>query len=101
MAAELNSRFLDGALNNTLRATYSHQYDPRSQEGGYFPGVDIVVGEGSERAIYTVIGSETYTYGNLRDVHTALVTDELTYSAGIHNLLLGAQFEYNHTTNGY
>ncbi|MBP3203184.1 MAG: TonB-dependent receptor [Bacteroidales bacterium] len=101
VAAELNSRFLDGALNNTLRATYSHQYDPRSQEGGYFPGVDIVVGEGSERAIYTVIGSETYTYGNLRDVHTALVTDELTYSAGIHNLLLGAQFEYNHTTNGY
>jgi hypothetical protein len=100
-AAELNSRFLDGRLNNTLRATYSHQYDPRTQEGGYFPGVDIVVGTGSDRAIYTVIGSETYTYGNLRDVHTALVTDELTLSAGIHNLLLGAQFEYNHTTNGY
>lgn len=101
LAAELNSRFLDGKLNNTLRATYSHQYDPRSQEGGYFPGVDVVVGTGSDRAIYTVIGSETYTYGNLRDVHTALITDELTLSAGIHNLLLGLQFEYNHTTNGY
>ena len=101
VAAELNSRFLDGKLNNTLRATYSHQYDPRSQEGGYFPGVDIVVGEKSDRAIYTVFGTETFSYGNLRDVHTALVTDELTLSAGIHNLLLGAQFEYNHTTNGY
>ncbi len=101
VAAELNSRFMDGKLNNTLRATYSHQYDPRSQEGGYFPGVDIVVGEGSNRAIYTVFGSETYTYGNLRDVHTVLATDELTYSTGIHNLLAGFQFEYNHTTNGY
>ena len=101
VAAELNSRFLDGKLNNTLRATYSHQYDPRSQEGGFFPGVDIVVGEGSGRAIYTVFGAETYTYGNLRDVHTVLATDELSYTAGIHNLLLGMQFEYNHTTNGY
>ena len=101
VAAELNSRFLDGKLNNTLRATYSHQYDPRTQEGGYFPGVDIVVGEGSNRAIYAVFGSETFSYGNLRDVHTVLATDELTLSAGIHNLLLGAQFEYNHTTNGY
>ena len=101
VAAELNSRFFDGRLNNTLRATYSHQYDPRSQEGGYFPGVDIVVGKGSERAIYTVVGSETYSYGNLRDVHTTLVTDEITLSSGVHNFLLGAQFEYNHTTNGY
>ena len=70
VAAELNSRFLDGKLNNTLRATYSHQYDPRTQEGGYFPGVDMVVGEGGNRAIYTVFGSETFSYGNLRDVHT-------------------------------
>ena len=103
VAAELNSRFLDGKLNNTLRATYSHQYDPRTQEGGYFPGVDIVVGtdKTNDRAIYTVFGSETYSYGNLRDVHTVLATDELTLSAGIHNILLGAQFEYNHTTNGY
>ena len=101
VAAELNSRFLDGKLNNTLRATYSHQYDPRTQEGGYFPGVDMVVGTGGNRAIYSVFGSETFSYGNLRDVHTVLATDELTLSAGIHNFLLGAQFEYNHTTNGY
>ena len=101
MAAELNSRFLDGKLNNTLRATYSRQYDPRTQEGGYFPGVDMVVYEGDDPAIYAVFGSETFSYGNLRDVHTVLATDELTLSAGIHNLLLGAQFEYNHTTNGY
>ena len=101
VAAELNSRFLDGKLNNTLRATYSHQYDPRTQEGGYFPGVDMVVGTGGNRAIYSVFGSETFSYGNLRDVHTVLATDDLTLSAGIHNFLLGAQFEYNHTTNGY
>lgn len=97
VAGELNSRFLDGKLNNSLRATYSHQYDPRQQDGGFFPGVDIVVGD----AVYTTVGSEAYTYGNIRDVHTVLVSDELTLSAGIHNLLLGAQFEYNNTINGY
>ena len=97
VAGELNSRFLDGKLNNSLRATYSHQYDPRQQDGGFFPGVDIVVGD----AIYTTVGTEAYTYGNIRDVHTVLVSDELTLSAGIHNLLLGAQFEYNNTINGY
>lgn len=97
VAGELNSRFLDGALNNVLRVTYSHQYDPRQQDGGFFPGVDIVIDD----AIYTTIGTEAYTYGNIRNVHTILASDELTYSKGIHNLLLGAQFEYNNTINGY
>ena len=33
VAAELNSRFLEGRLTNTLRYTYSHQYEPRSYDG--------------------------------------------------------------------
>ena len=42
VAAELNSRFLDSRLTNTLRYTYSHQYEPRSYDGGIFPTVDIL-----------------------------------------------------------
>ena len=97
VAAELNSRFMDGRLNNVFRATYSKQNDPRSQEGGYFPGVDITVGDG----FYATFGSEVYTFGNLRNVDTVVATDELTLSAGAHNLLLGLQAEYNHIRNGY
>ncbi len=97
VAAELNSRFLDGALNNTFRATYSHQYEPRSVDGGYFPFVDIVVAGN----IYTTFGYEAFSYGNLRDVSTVVATDELTWNVGRHTLLFGAQFEYDNTKNGF
>lgn len=97
IAAELNSRFLDGRLNNMLRATYSHQYEPRSTEGGFFPFVDIAV----EGDIYTSFGTELFSYGNLRDVTTFNVTDEVSFSAGMHNLFAGVQFESNETKNGF
>lgn len=37
VAAELNSRFMDSRLTNTLRYTYSHQYEPRSYDGRHLP----------------------------------------------------------------
>ena len=104
VAGELNSRFLGGRLNNVLRGTYSYQNYHREQDGGYFPGINIAVkgtGTDDKYYMYNVMGYETYTAGNLRQVHTALVTDELSYTLGVHNMLLGAQFEYNHTKNGY
>lgn len=95
--AELNSRFLDGRLNNVLRAAYAHQYEPRSTEGGEFPFVDIVVGENT----YTSFGTELFSYGNLRDVNTVTVTDELSAVLGRHHLLGGVQYEWNRTKNGF
>ncbi|MFI3333313.1 MAG: carboxypeptidase regulatory-like domain-containing protein [Rikenellaceae bacterium] len=102
VAAELNSRFLDGKLNNILRVTYSHQYEPRSFEGDLFPTVDILeTDENGNKAVYTTFGVDPFTYGNLRDVSTYVVTDEVTYTAGKHNLLAGVQFEHNNTKNGF
>lgn len=104
VAGELNSRFLDGRLNNTFRVSYSHQYEPRSVDGGYFPFVDIVLndvnGDGKNH-IYTTFGTEAFSYGNLRDVSTAIATDELTFNAGKHSLLAGLQYEYDMTKNGF
>ncbi|MCI2121738.1 MAG: carboxypeptidase regulatory-like domain-containing protein [Bacteroidales bacterium] len=97
MAAELNSRLLEGRLNNVLRLSYSHQYEPRSTQGGEFPFVDIVVGGNT----YTSFGTELFSYGNLRDVRTYNVTDELSFSKGIHNFLAGASFEFDNTRNGF
>ena len=96
-AGELNSRFFGGRLNNMLRASYSHQYEPRSTEGGEFPFVDLVV----EGNIYTSFGTELFSYGNLRDVGTFNITDELSWSSGKHNFLGGLQFEHNMTKNGF
>ncbi len=97
VAAELNSRFLEGRVNNTLRLSYSHQYEPRSVDGGYFPLVDLVVAGD----IYTTLGYEPFSYGNLRDVSTVIATDEVSWNIGRHSLLGGVQFEYNMTQNGF
>lgn len=96
-AGELNSRFFDGKLNNTLRVSYSHQYEPRSTEGGEFPFVDIVVAGNT----YTSFGTELFSYGNLRDVGTWNFTDELSFNLGKHNILAGVQYETNNTKNGF
>lgn len=94
---ELNSRFLEGKLHNVFRATYSHQNEPRSTEGGTFPFIDLVVGDN----IYTSFGTELFSFGNLRDVNTVTVTDDFSASLGVHNLMAGVQYEWNRTKNGF
>ena len=108
VAAEWNHSFLSGRANNMLRATYSHQNEPRSFVGDLFPTVDILEnldtdgdGVAETKAVYTSFGPDPFTYGNLRDVKTAVVTDEVSYLTGIHNFTLGGQFEWDKTQNGY
>ena len=56
-AAELNSTF--GKFANTLRATYTHQNDPRSSESSTFPFVDILDGTGGNPGVpFTSFGYE-------------------------------------------
>ena len=102
VAAEWNHSFLSGRGNNMLRATYSHQYEPRSFVGDLFPTVDILEPlEDGTHAVYTSFGPDPFTYGNLRDVQTAVITDEVSYLTGIHNFTLGAQYEFDNTKNGF
>jgi len=96
-ATEWNSRLMDGAMNNTLRLTYSYQDEPRTYVGGAFPTVDIL----EQGAVYTSFGPDPFTAGNLRQVKTFVATDELTYTLGKHNLLAGIQFEQNKAVNGF
>ena len=97
VAAELNSRFLDGRLTNTLRYTYSHQNEPRSYEGNLFPTVDIL----EDNQLYTTFGLDPFTYGNLREVSSHILTDEVGYTTGINRFTFGYQFEHDVTKNGY
>ena len=101
LAAELNSRFGNNA-SNVLRVTWSHQNEPRSFVGDLFPTVDILqTTDDGNKAVLTSFGPDPFTYGNLRDVHTVVVTDEFTYIKGINNIVAGLQFEWNDTKNGY
>ena len=106
ISAEWNSRVLEGKGNNLLRATWSHQYNPRSYVGGDFPSVDILEPYLDENgvqqySIYTTFGPDPFTFANLIEVHTITATDEFTYNTGIHNILAGAQFEWNRVRNGF
>lgn len=104
VAAELNSRFMDGRLTNLLRYTYSYQNEPRSYDGQLFPTVDIlepVPGKDSDEAVFTSLGLDPFTNGNLRRVSTHIVTDEVGFMTGIHTLTGGIQFEHNYTENGF
>ena len=106
VAAELNSRLFDGKASNMLRATWSYQNEPRSFVGGNFPTVDILEkyndpDTGANDAVLTSFGPDPFTYGNLRDVHTVVVTDELSWSKGINNFVAGLQYEYDTVKNGY
>ena len=102
VAAEWNHSFASGRGNNMLRATYSRQYEPRSFVGNLFPTVDILETlEDGTPAVYTSFGPDPFTYGNLREVSTAVVTDELSYLTGVHNFTFGAQYEFDNTKNGF
>lgn len=101
--AELNSNF-GSKLTNTLRATYSHQNDPRTTDSSPFPMVDILDGTQSATSagnVLTTFGYEAFTYGNLRDVKSYTFSDELGLALGKHNLTLGLQAEFSTTKNGF
>jgi hypothetical protein len=99
LSSELNSSFRDGRLNNTLRFTWSFQNEPRSVGGGNnpFPFVDIFQGD----AVLTSFGTELFSHGNLREVNTINITDEITYTTGIHTLTAGFTYEFNNIKNGF
>ncbi|MCL2650855.1 MAG: TonB-dependent receptor, partial [Candidatus Azobacteroides sp.] len=97
LSGELNSRFMEGKLNNLLRVTYSNQDEPRSANGKTFPFVDII----KDNAVYASFGTELFSYNNLRQVKTWNITDELKYDLGINSLTLGLSYETNHIKNGF
>ncbi|MBR5353059.1 MAG: TonB-dependent receptor [Bacteroidales bacterium] len=106
VAAELDSRLWGGKGNNNLRVTWSYQNEPRSHYGDLFPTVDILepytAADGSRKyASYTTFGLDPFTYMTANSVSTFNVTDELTYSSGIHNVLAGVQFEHSNIRNVY
>ena len=101
--AELNSSF-GSKVTNVLRATYSHQNDPRTSNSAVFPLVDILDGTqtaSSAGNVLTTFGYEPFTFGNLRDVTTYTYSDDLSLALGKHNITLGVQAEYSTTKNGF
>ena len=100
IAGELNSKF--GKVNNTLRATYSFQDQPRSTEyGDNYPVVEILMNDGQDHYPTWAYTGDIFTYGNLAQTKTTVITDEMNVTLGKHNLFAGIQYEHNFAANGY
>ncbi|MFZ5428819.1 MAG: TonB-dependent receptor [Bacteroidota bacterium] len=97
VSAELNSLLGGGKFANKLRFTYSFQDEPRSTDGKTFPFVDIL----KDNRVFTSFGTELFSYGNLREVKTFTITDDISWTWGIHNMTAGLQYEHNQTKNGF
>jgi len=95
LAAEWNAKW--GIVNNTVRATYSYQHEPRSYEGGTFPTTHIL----KDGAAFAAFGPDLFTAGNKASVKTFVGTEELSFSIGVHKLIAGLQFETNTAENGF
>ena len=99
-AAELNSKF--GKINNTLRGTYSFQDQPRSTEyNDAAPLLEIVMNDGQGYYPSWANTGDIFTYGNLAQTKTTVITDELNVTLGKHNLFAGIQYEHNFAANGF
>ena len=100
IAAELNSKF--GKINNTLRGTYSFQDQPRSTEyNDAAPVLEIVMNDGQDHYPSWAVTGDLFTYGNLAQTKTTVITDELNATLGKHNLFAGLQYEHNYAANGF
>jgi hypothetical protein len=97
LSSELNSSLFGGKVLNTLRATYSFQDEPRSTGGSMFPFVDIL----NAGKPYVSFGKELFSHGNLREVTTITVNDDVTFSLGKNNITAGIQYEGDNTKNGF
>lgn len=100
--AELTSSF-GSKVTNILRASYSHQNDPRTSPSAPFPLVDILDGSVGKpgTSVLTSFGYEPFTFGNLRDVKSYTYSDDLSLALGKHNITLGLQAEFSTTKNGF
>ena len=100
LAAELNSKF--GKLQNTLRATYSFQDQPRSTEyGDTAPVLELVMSDGQGHYPTWALTGDIFTYGTLSQTKNTVITDEVNVTLGKHHLFAGLQFEHNYASNGY
>ncbi len=95
--ADLNT-IINDKMTNYLKVGYSRLRDFRDMDGGFFPQVDILDGNGQA---YTTFGTEANSYNNL--VHTDIwqIQDNFVMNFGKHQVTVGTQSDYRQFKNGF
>ncbi|GHS97626.1 cell envelope biogenesis protein OmpA [Bacteroidia bacterium] len=100
ITAELNSRFTDELSNNFL-AAYTKYYQPRETDSSIFPMVDIMDGDATKGNVRMSAGYELFSYKNIINNNTLILTDNLTYNLGAHTITGGLSYENQFVRNSY
>lgn len=95
--ADLVSNIND-KLSNTLKVGYSRLRDYREMDGGFFPQVDILDGEGNA---FTTFGTEANSYNNRLNTDIYQIQDNLTLTLNNHQFTFGTQSDLRKFKNGF
>ena len=101
ISANLNSRFGQKFANEVL-FTYSDIDDVRDSDSSTFPFIDILEPDatGTPKP-YITLGYELFTWKNRVQNKITTVTDNFTWYAGAHKVMLGGSFEHQYALNTY
>ncbi|MDR2928404.1 MAG: carboxypeptidase regulatory-like domain-containing protein [Cytophagaceae bacterium] len=100
VTGELNSRFTDVISNNFLVA-YTNYYQPRETGSDIFPTVDIMDGNPDLGNVMMTAGYEPFSYKNIINNNTLIVTDNIMFSLGKHTVTGGISYENQYVRNSY
>jgi len=100
ITAELNSKFSEKISNNFL-AAYTKYYQPRESNSSIFPMVDIMDGNANQGNVRMTAGYELFSYKNIINNNTLILTDNLSYSLGAHMITAGLSYENQFVRNSY
>jgi hypothetical protein len=95
--ADLNTKINDN-MSNYLKIGYSRIRDFRDMDGGFFPQVDILDGNGQA---YTTFGTEANSFNNQLDTDIWQIQDNFVWNLDKHQLTFGTQSAYRSFLNGY
>jgi len=100
LTAELNSRFTNELSNNFLVA-YTKYYQPRETDSSIFPMIDIMDGDETKGNVRMTAGYELFSYKNIVNNNTLIITDNATYNIGAHTITGGLSYENQFVRNSY
>ena len=100
ITAELNSKLTDN-LSNSFLAAYTKYYQPRETDSSIFPMVDIMDGDASKGNVRMTAGYELFSYNNVVNNNTLILTNNLSYSLGTHTITGGLSYENQFVRNSY
>ncbi len=92
-ALELSSQIGNNMANNFVFGWTSVK-DDRDPQGGDFPSVEVIDGQGSIN-----FGSEAYSTANALDQSNLTLTDNFDIYAGKHNITIGTNNEFSSSRN--